>query len=88
MRNALARVSKGHAEMVAAAIRTIIAHPTEKHVQAQVEVVASTLAKEFPLVAQMLRDARTDITALPTSPKCTGARSGPPTAQGGRPPTV
>jgi len=69
MRNALARVSKGHAEMVAAAIRTIFAQPTQQLVRDQVEVVAATLSKEFPMVAQMLRDARADITAFADFPE-------------------
>ncbi len=69
MRNALARVSKGHAEMVAAAIRTIFAQPTHQLVRDQVEVVAATLSKEFPMVAQMLCDARADITAFADFPE-------------------
>jgi len=69
MRNALARVSKGHTEMVAAAIRTIFAQPTQQLVRDQVEVVAATLSKEFPMVAQMLRDARADITAFADFPE-------------------
>jgi transposase-like protein len=44
MRNALAKVSKGHAEMVAATIRTIFAQPTGGQVWAQVDVVADMLA--------------------------------------------
>ncbi|MGJ7442996.1 IS256 family transposase, partial [Aquipuribacter sp. MA13-6] len=39
MRNALARVGKGHAEMVAATIRTIFAQPTPDTVRAHVDVV-------------------------------------------------
>ncbi len=63
MRNALACVGKGHAEMVAAAIRTIFAQPDEDLVRADVETVAATLSEDFPLVARMLRDARADMTA-------------------------
>ena len=36
MRNGLAKVSKGHDEMVAATIRTIFAQPGQKEVRAQV----------------------------------------------------
>jgi len=68
MRNALARVSKGEAEMVAAAIRTIFAQPTAELVREQVEVVAGTLAGKFPTVAQLLRDAREDLTAFADFP--------------------
>jgi putative transposase len=79
MRNALAKVNKGHAEMVAATIRTIFAQPTPDTVRGQVEVVADTLAGRFPAVADLLRDAKADLTAFADSPKRTGARSGPPT---------
>ena len=72
MRNALARVSKGHAEMVAAAIRTIFAQPDKDLARAHVETVATTLAKEFPLVAQMLRDARPTSPPWQASPRRTG----------------
>jgi putative transposase len=48
MRNALAKVSKGHAEMVAATIRTIFAQPTGVEVRKHVDVVADMLAKQFP----------------------------------------
>jgi len=68
MRNALARVTKGEAEMVAAAIRTIFAQPSAELVREQVEVVAATLAGKFPLVAQLLRDAREDLTAFADFP--------------------
>ena len=40
IRNVLARVPKGEADMVAAAIRTIFAQPTGSMVRAQVETVA------------------------------------------------
>ena len=58
MRNVLARVGKGHGEMVAAAVRTVFAQPTGPGVRAHVEVVAKTLDSQFPAVAGMLRDAR------------------------------
>src|SRR3954468_4362220 len=48
MRNVLARVSKGQAEMVAAAIRTIFAQPTADTVREAVENVATTLERQFP----------------------------------------
>ncbi len=52
MRNALAKVSKGHAEMVAATIRTIFAQPTGEEARKHVEVVAGMLDKQFPAVAR------------------------------------
>ncbi len=69
MRNVLARVPKTSAEMVAAAIRTIFAQPTGPGVRAHVEVVAATLEREFPAVADMLRHAREDITAFADFPE-------------------
>ena len=69
MRNALAKVSKGHAEMVAAAIRTIFTQPTGPGVRDHVEVVAQTLDQQFPAVAALLRDAREDITAFADFPE-------------------
>jgi len=69
MRNALAKVSKGHAEMVAATIRTIFAQPTPDTVRGQVEVVADTLAGRFPAVADLLRDAKADLTAFADFPQ-------------------
>ena len=43
MRNVLAKVSKGHDEMVAATIRTIFAQPGQKQVRAHVDLVADML---------------------------------------------
>lgn len=69
MRNALSKVSKGHAEMVAAAIRTIFTQPTGPGVRAHVEIVAATLDAQFPAVAELLRDAKADITAFADFPE-------------------
>ena len=69
MRNVLARVSKGSAEMVAAAIRTIFAQPTADTVREAVENVAVTLERQFPTVAVMLRDAREELTAFADFPQ-------------------
>ncbi|HEV7146355.1 MAG TPA: IS256 family transposase [Pedococcus sp.] len=68
MRNVLAKVSKGHAEMVAATIRTIFAQPGQKEVRAQVDLVATMLAGQFPVVADMLIDAKADLTAFADFP--------------------
>ncbi len=68
MRNALARVPKGQAEMVAAAIRTIFAQPTGEDVREHAEVVAATLERQFPAVAELLRAAKADITAFADFP--------------------
>jgi len=69
MRNALAKVSKGHAEMVAATIRTIFAQPGPTQVRAHVELVAQTLQGEFPAVAELLLDAKADLTAFADFPQ-------------------
>jgi len=69
MRNALARVSKGHAEMVAATIRTIFAQPGQAEVRAQVDKVADMLTEQFPTVAELLQDAKGDLTAFSDFPR-------------------
>ena len=68
LRNVLARVPKGSAEMMAAAIRTIFAQPTGAEVVQQVDKVAAMLAPKFPAVATMLLDAREDLTAFASFP--------------------
>jgi putative transposase len=68
MRNALAKVSKGHAEMVAATIRTIFAQPNGPKVREQLDTVADLLAGEFPAVAELLHEAKTDLTAFADFP--------------------
>ena len=64
LRNVLARVPRGSAEMVAAAIRTIFAQPTGQEVVEQVDKVAAMLTGKFPTVATMLADAKDDLTAF------------------------
>src|SRR4051794_247515 len=83
MRNVLAVVPKGNAEMVAAAIRTIFAQPDAEHVHEQFEVIAAMLGKQLPKVEQMLRDAKEDLLAFTGFPCRTGRRSGPPTPSSG-----
>jgi putative transposase len=68
MRNALAKVSAGHGEMVAATIRTIFAQPIGDQVRAHVDLVAGMLQGQFPAVADLLRDAKTDLTAFADFP--------------------
>jgi putative transposase len=68
LRNVLARVPRGSAEMVAAAIRTIFAQPTGAEVTEQVDKVAAMLAAKFPAVATMLADAKQDLTAFASFP--------------------
>jgi putative transposase len=68
LRNVLARVPRGSAEMVAAAIRTIFAQPTAAEVTEQLDKVAAMLAPKFPAVARMPTDAREDLIAFTAFP--------------------
>src|SRR3712207_3624236 len=68
MRNVPARVPKGNAEMVAAAIRTIFAQPDAEHVHAQLDVIAGMLGRQFPQVEAMLREARSELLAFTAFP--------------------
>jgi len=68
LRNLLAQVPKGNAEMVAAAIRTIFAQPDAAHVREQLDVIAGMLGRQFPKVETMLREAAGDVTAFADFP--------------------
>lgn len=68
LRNLLAQVPKGSAEMVAAAVRTIFAQPDAEHVREQLDVIATMLGRQFPKVETMLREAADDITAFADFP--------------------
>jgi putative transposase len=68
LRNVLARVPRGSAEMVAAAIRTIFAQPTGAEVTEQLAKVAAMLQPKFPTVATMLLEASEDLTAFASFP--------------------
>ena len=68
LRNVLARIPKGRAEMVLALIRTIWAQPDPAAVHEQLDAVADKLAPGFPVVAAMLREAREDVTAFAAFP--------------------
>lgn len=68
LRNVLAQVPKGSAEMVAAAIRTIFAQPDAEHVRDQLDVIAGMLGRQFPKIETMLRDASPDLLAFAEFP--------------------
>jgi putative transposase len=68
MRNVLARIPKGSAQMVLAAVRTIWAQPDPGAVADQLDEVAAKLEPRFPAVAAMLLEAKTDITAFAAFP--------------------
>ena len=69
MRNVLARVPKGSAEMVAAAIRTIFAQPDAEAVAEQLHSIAEKLGRQFPAVEQMLIEAAPDVLAFASFPQ-------------------
>jgi putative transposase len=68
LRNMLARVPKGSAEVVAAAVRTIFAQPDAAHVHEQLDVVAGMLGRQFPTLEAMLRDNADDVLAFTSFP--------------------
>ncbi|WP_328520573.1 IS256 family transposase [Kribbella sp. NBC_00359] len=68
LRNVLAQVPKGHADMVAAAIRTIFAQPDPVHVREQLDVIATMPGRQLPKVEAMLRAAADDVTAFADFP--------------------
>ena len=78
MRNVLAKAGK-EGEMVASWIRAIFTMTKPDLVRGQLDHVASILAESHPGVVTMLTDAKADLTGSLTSPKPTGARSGPTT---------
>ena len=68
LRNVLAKVPRGNAEMVAAAVRTIFAQPDAEHVTAQLDMIATMLGRQFPAVEAMLREAEPDLLAFTAFP--------------------
>jgi putative transposase len=68
-RNVLAKVPKGSADMVAAAMRTIYAQPDAAHVHGQFDEIVSMLDRQFPDAATILADARDDVLAFTSFPE-------------------
>jgi putative transposase len=68
MRNVLAKVPRGSAEMVAAAVRTIFAQPDAAAVADQLDSIAGKLGRQFPAVEAMVREAAADICAFAAFP--------------------
>lgn len=79
LRNVLAHVPKGSAEMVAAAVRTIFAQPDAEHVREQLDVIATMLGRQFPRSSRCCARSPTTSPRSPTSRSSTGKRSGRPT---------
>jgi putative transposase len=69
MRNLLATVPKGQAEMVAALIRTIFAQTNADKTRAQLRQVATSLERNFGKAAALLLDAEHDVTAYASFPR-------------------
>jgi putative transposase len=69
MRNVLTKVPKADADMVASWIRTIFSMGTPAAVRAQLDHVADTLAASHPRVAEMLGEAKADLTAFADFPQ-------------------
>jgi transposase-like protein len=68
LRNILARIPKGSADMVLAAVRTIFAQPDAASVKEQLGEIADKLMPRFPAVAGMLAEAAEDVTAFTAFP--------------------
>jgi putative transposase len=68
LRNVLARIPRGSAEMVLAAIRTIFAQPDAAAVEEQLDEIVEKLTPRFPVVAAMLAEAKADLTAFSAFP--------------------
>ncbi len=68
LRNALAVVPKGNAEMVAAAVRTVFAQPDAAHVAEQFDTIAAMLGRAHPKVEQLMIGAREDLLAFSAFP--------------------
>ena len=69
MRNLLATVPKGQAEMVAALIRTIFAQTNADKTRAQLRQVATSLERNFGKAAELLLDAEHEVTAYAVFPR-------------------
>jgi putative transposase len=68
LRNVLARIPKGSAEMVLAAIRTVFAQPDAAAVAEQLDEIVERLEPRFPVAAAMLAEAKADVTAFTSVP--------------------
>jgi transposase-like protein len=68
LRNVLARIPKGSAEMVLAAIRTIFAQPDAASAREQLDEIVDKLTPRFPVAAEMLLGAREDLLAYTAFP--------------------
>jgi putative transposase len=67
-RNVLARVPKGHQDVVAAALRTVFVHPTPTEISAAWDRTADMFARQFPKVKELMDLAKGDVLAFTAFP--------------------
>ncbi len=67
-RNVLARVPKGHQDVVAAALRTVFVHPNPTEISAAWDRTADMFAAQFPKVTDLMNDAKDDVLAFSAFP--------------------
>jgi len=63
-RNVLARVPKGHQDVVAAALRTVFVHPNPTEIAAAWDRTADMFAHQFPKVKELMDTAKPDVLAF------------------------
>jgi transposase-like protein len=66
-RNVLARVPKGHQDVVAAALRTVFVHPNPDEIAAW-DRTADMFARQFPKVKELMDTAKSDVLAFAAFP--------------------
>jgi transposase-like protein len=67
-RNVLARVPKGHQDVVAAALRTVFVHPDPAEMAAAWDRTADMFARQFPKVKELMDTAKVDVLAFSAFP--------------------
>lgn len=67
-RNVLARVPKGHQDVVAAALRTVFVHPNPQEIAAAWDRTADMFARQFPKVKELMDTAKGDVLAFSAFP--------------------
>ncbi len=67
-RNVLARVPKGHQDVVAAALRTVFVHPDPTEMSAAWDRTVDMFAGQFPKVKELMDSAKTDVLAFAVFP--------------------
>ena len=67
-RNVLARVPKGHQDVVAAALRTVFVHPDPAEMSAAWDRTADMFARQFPKVKELMDTAKPDVLAFSAFP--------------------